>query len=271
MVQGRGRSAGERTLDTGITEVVTDDGTNDVANPLTAPIRAIELEEVRFDLWMMALTANMQARIGVQFSNDPLDFSSATAHVVASSYKSTPGWNYGTSWYDLSDLGLSDSDYKLYLRFVALCKRTVAGSALESAQLRLRVHQRPVRSRVLSSAMVRVHSLGSTTVASFVPMTDPVRTDDVAVHRVAMEVAANLGVSVQPGWQETDTPDDASSWSSATAIETAVTTDTVSFPGNVAAVSFSKRYARYGVLCKNVSGTPLKSALAQLFVEQRDR
>ena len=77
---------------------------------------------------------------------------------------------------------------------------------------------------------------------------------------------------MQPGWQETDTPDDASSWSAATTIESAVTSNTVSDPGNVAAVTFTKRFCRYGVDCKNdTATTPVKAALVRLTIDQRDQ
>ena len=275
---GRGRGVGGRgagrgaVLDTGILEILTNDDTNDVSNPLTAPIRAIQMKEVALDVWMRGLTTNMSSRIGVQLSNDPIDFTSGSEAVLVTGYQSSNGWVYGTTWHDLTSLGLTDANYGLYLRFVALAKRSTAGSGIESGQIRLRVRQKPVRARTLTSSMVRVNSEGSGSTTVFVPMTNPIPTEGVAVHRVMTEVSANMGVSVQPAWQETDTPDDASSWSAATTIESAVVSNAVSYPGNVASVSFTKRFCRYGADCKNnTATTPVKAALVRLTIDQRDQ
>ena len=175
---GRGRGMGGRgagrgaVLDTGILEIVTNDDTNDMANPLTAPIRAIQMKEVALDVWMRGLTTDMSSRIGVQLSNNPIDFTSGVQAVLVTGYQSSNGWVYGTTWHDLTSLGIADANYGLYLRFVALAKRATAGSGFESGQIRLRVRQKPVRARTLMSSMVRVNSEGSGSTTVFIPMTE---------------------------------------------------------------------------------------------------
>lgn len=268
---------GNRTLDTGIVSIVTDDPTNDVVNAITAPMRAIDVKEVLPDVWLMGRT-KAQVRLGVEFSDNPVDFITGVGVTVArkelfAGYITTQGWSYGAAWYDVFNLtGLVSVDYRLYLRFVALAKTTSASTKAEGVQLRVLFHQKPLKSRTVSSPMVRVNTKGSNVTPTFLPVTDPLPAADVAAHRVTAEVMANTGCSLTVGWQQSDTPDDVASWGTVTALGTAITGNAMVYPGKPVTVAPTKRAIRYGVQCLNVgAGTEIESALVRLTIDQRDR
>jgi hypothetical protein len=263
---------GARTIDTGIVDLLTDDASNDVVTPLTGAVRAIEMKDVQLDVWILARTM-AQVRIGVEYSNNPVDFYSGVSRKeLFAGYLTTAGWNYGTAWYDLFNVtGLADADYKLYTRLVGLAKTTMSSTKAEGMQLRALIRQKPIRPQTLASPFVRVNTKGSTSVSNFTPITGPMSTDGVAIHRVTTEVAANSGCSLTVEWQQTDTPDDVTSWATGGTVGSSITGTGMTYPGKPVSVSPSKRSMRYGVQSLNVSGTEIESAIVRFVIDQRDR
>lgn len=265
---GRGRLL----FDTGVLAIVTDDPTNDVVNPLTNPVRAMDLKDVLFDVWLMGRT-KAQVRLGIEFSNSPLDFYSGVSRKeLTATYQTATNWNYGTVWHDLFNVsGLLDSDYKLYARLVALAKTTSASTKAEGAQIRVRVRGKPITPRSYTSPWSRVATKGSTSQNLVTPVTEAIATEGVSIHRVTLEMMANTGLSGTVVWQETDTPDDVTSWGQGGTVGSAVSSNGITFPGKPVSVTPTKRYMRYGLQSVNVSGAENESAVVRMSIEQRDR
>lgn len=268
------RQRGERVFDTGLIDLVADNPSSDVVNPLMAPVRAIELKDALFDIWLMGRT-KLQARLGVEFSNHPLDFytpSLVSRKELTAAYQTGTNWTYGSTWHDLFNVtGLVDADYKLYLRLVALATTTSASTKAEGAQMRVRMRTKPIAPRTHSSPWVRIATKGSTGTNNNTPVTDALPTENVAIHRVTVEMMANSGVSMTVGWQETNTPDDLASWTSGGTLGSAVSTNGIVFPGKPVAVAPSKRFMRYVGQSVNISGTDIEAALVRFVIDQRDR
>lgn len=208
----RGAGGAPTLFDTGMIEVVSDDPNNDVVNPITQVFRGIDLKDVLFDVWIGART-KCQVRLGIEWSDNPIDFSGSVKKELAAGYLTTAAWNYGNSWVDLWSLsGLANADYKMYCRFVALVKTTNSSTKLESMIIRVRAQQKPLRPRTLVTPWVMANSQGSTSTGAVHPCTGAISADGVAVHRIMTELAGNTGCDVQIRWQETNTPDNVASW-----------------------------------------------------------
>lgn len=263
--------SGPLVFDTGLVTVISDDPTNDVANPITQVFRAIDLKDLMLDVWIGART-KAQVRIGIQFSDNPTDFSSAVQKEFSAGYLTTAGWNYGASWIDIWNLsGLANADYRMYCRIVALVKTTNSSTKLESMIVRVRSQGKPIRPRTLVAPWVLANSAGSTSTGAIHPCTGALPADGVAFHRVMTELSGATGISVQLRWQETNTTDDAASWGGGGTIGSAMTTNGMTYPGKIVAVAPTKRYMRYVVDVTNGAGTDIEGVRVHLTIDQRDR
>jgi len=258
-------------FDTGMIGVISDDPTNDVANPITPTIRAIDLKDLMIDVWIGART-KAQVRIGIQFSDNPIDFSGGVQKEFTAGYLSTAGWNYGSTWVDIWNLsGLANADYKMFARIVALVKTTNSSTKLESMIVRVRAQGKPIRPRTQSTPWTLANSAGSTGSGAFHPCSGAIPADGVAFHRVMTELAGDTDISALVKWQETNTPDEVSTWAAGGTVGTAITANGVTYPGKIVAVSPTKRYMRYGIDVSNGAGTDIEGVRARMTIEQRDR
>jgi hypothetical protein len=254
-------SKADTLFDTGMIEVISDDPTNDVMNPITQVFRAIDLKDMNFDVWIGART-DCQGRLGVEFSDNPVDFTGAVQKELAATYLSNPGWNFGSTWVDIWNLsGLANADYKMYARIVARVKTGVGKTTLQSMILRVRAQQKPIRPRTLVTPWVLVNSFGTTGTACIHPCTGAIPADGVAVHRVMLEVVK---------WQETNTPDDVTSWGGGATLASGITGNGVTYPGKVTSVTPTKRFMRY-VVDVTHAGSTVEGARVRLTIDQRDR
>lgn len=269
-----GTSSDDRNLlwDTGLVEVCSDDPTTDTSCPLTPVVRAVELKEVLSDVWIGAKTKS-KVRIGVEFTDNPIDFATSARKELFTGYLTTAGWNFGTSYVDLWSLsGLVPTDYRMYARLVAMVVTTSSSTKFESMRLRARFYGKPITPRTILTPRTLVNTKGLTANA-IVPCSGPILTDKVAWHRVMTEVRANTGASISVRWQETNTPDDPMSWTGGAVVGSAITANGMTYPGALVAVAPTKRYMQYCADSVNTSGVnaDIEGALVRMTIDQRDR
>ena len=154
---------------------------------------------------------------------------------------------------------------------MGLAQTTAASTLAEGSQVRVRMRMKPVRAATFAGPMARVNTKGSTAASTFHPLNEPISSEGVAVHRVTAEVAANTGCSLTVNWQQTDTPDDVTSWVTGGTLGSAMTTNGMFYPGKPVAVAPTKGHLRYGVTALNIAGTGIEAALARLVVDVRDQ
>jgi hypothetical protein len=239
-----------RTIDTGYVDILSSSSSADTSNVLTGAIPCYDIREVQADVFIRAKTL-CQVRIGVQFSTNPLNFTDAPKELAAA-YKSTLGWNDDSTWTNI--FTLASTTPRVFVRFVALAKNT-SGSGTESMQIRVRIRIKPLRARLVTTEIRRGNTKGTDASSAICPISDPIAVEGFGEHRVHGEVSSMTGgVEATLGWQETDTPDDPTTWSSATAIGSAVTSDGTIFGTTFTSVSFTKKYVRYVASVKNSAG-----------------
>jgi hypothetical protein len=158
----------------------------------------------------------------------------------------------------------------MYLRFVARVKTGSGKTTLQSMIVRVRAQQKPIRARTLVTPWVLVNIFNATGTACIHPCTGAITADGVAVHRVVLEVAGNSGVSLAIKWQETNTPDDVTSWGGGATITSGITGNGMTYPGKVASVAPTKRFMRY-VVDATHAGSTVEGARVRMTVDQRDR
>lgn len=271
-MRSNNQGSGALLWDTGMVEVCSDDPSTDVVCPLTPVVRANELKDVLADVWIGAKSKS-KVRIGVEFSDNPVDFGSATRKELFASYLSAAGWNYGSAYVDIWSLaGFAASDYKMYARLVALTLTTTSSTKFESMRLRARFYGKTLTPRTLVTPMTMVFSKGLTS-SAVVPCSGPILTDKVAMHRIMTEMRGNTGASVTVRWQETNTPDNPASWGGGATVGSAITANGMTYPGQLVSVSPTKRYMRYAADCVNTSGAnaDIEGALVRMTIDLRDR
>ena len=89
-------------IDTGFQDIVAADTTADLSNPLTGPILACTLKNVKLSALLRAVVG-LKMRIGVQFSNNPMEFTDAPKELSAT-YWTAAGWNRSNTAVDIFSL-----------------------------------------------------------------------------------------------------------------------------------------------------------------------
>jgi len=152
------RSNGKLLWDTDLVTACGDDFTNDTPNVLTPVVRAVQVKEVLPDVWI-GCKSKCKVRIGVGFSDNPIDFTAGIRKELFATYLTTPGWNYGSTYYDIWNLsGFTNPDYHLYVRFLALVLTTSSSTAYESMQLRVRFFGKPIVPQTIVSPWTMITS-----------------------------------------------------------------------------------------------------------------
>ena len=252
--------------DSGVLDFISGDATTDVITPLSGPMPSGDWGTVTVDLWLRALTAKV--RIGVQFTNNPSEFTAA-AKELAVTYVTAVGWTRGTTLFNL--FAVTGATPATYFRFVAMALNT-SGSLAGAGQIRIVVTPTPFNVfKRLASPYVRANTKASDSSYAYTPAVPVFETAGITGQRVMLDVAGVSGaIKVQAGSQETDTPDDASSWANVGTVGSEVTAVGVVFPTVFVAVTFTKRYGRYVVSAKNdTGGTEVESAMVRIVVEAR--
>ena len=255
-----------RTIDTGYVDILSCSSSADTMTVLTGAIPAYDLRDVAADVFIRAKTL-CQVRIGVQYSHNPFNFSDTPKELWAS-YKSTLGWNDDTGFTNI--FTLASTTPKLFVRFVALAKNT-SGSGTESMQIRVLLRCKPLRSRLVTTEIRRVNTKGTDASSATCPISDPIATEGFSEYRLHGEITSMTGgIEATMGYQETDTPDDPTTWSAATSIGSAATSDGVILGTTFTSITFTKKYARYVVLGKNsAGGTAIEACHCSMRIELR--
>lgn len=256
-----------KKYDSGILDFVSRDTAIEVVSVLGGPMLAGDWGTFTIDLWLRALTAT-KARIGVQFSNNPAEFTDAPKELAAT-YITGNGWTRGTTAFDL--FNVTGATPRTFFRFVVLALNTSGGMA-GGGQIRIVATPNPQKVfHRLTTAYVKANTKASDSAAAHTPATGVFPTAGVTEHRVILDVVGTSGaIKIQAGCQETDTPDDASTWSNVGSVGSEVTAPGVTFPTNFASVTYTKRFARYVIYGKNdTGGAEVESAMVRLIVEVR--
>jgi len=158
----------------------------------------------------------------------------------------------------------------LYVRFVALALN-VSGSKSESGQLRAIIKPTlTFKAWVVDGGHRKVHTKGSDTTPALVPVTDPFETAEASQLRTLVEISGSAGgIEMTLIYQESDTPDDPTSWTTA-ATGSMYNTEAVNYPTTFNATSWSRRYGRLTASSKNsTGGTEVKAAHMHVRCELR--
>jgi hypothetical protein len=254
-------------FDSGIVDLLTGDSTTITTSPLSGAMRTGEWKSMTIDAWARALVA-AKFRIAVQWSDNPAEFT-GTPDYFNSTYITANGWTRATTVFDL--FSIAGTTPKTWFRFVAQGLDT-SGTLAGGGQIRIVVKPSPmVCFHRLTSSYVRCNTKASDSTACFTPVSDVIPTTGITENRVVIDVVAITGaIKLQVGIQETDTPDDPTSWTSVSTYGSEVTSTGVTFPTAFTAVSFTRRFARYVMSAKNdTGGTEVEAGLVRLIVEAR--
>lgn len=254
------------TIDSGVQDVLSDSTSTTTWAWMTGPVRTADLQDVKMDLWFAGMGA-IKGRGAVQFSDDGVTWTDSEKELFAS-YVTDDGWSFGSSFSDL--FSLSGTTPRTYCRF-GLQLLNTTGSDVESAQARIRVHMRPLVAKVVSAGPRKVHSTGSTTTWSFVPLTEGVLGADIEEVRATFEVFCRSSqAKVKVGYQQTDTPDDLTSWGAATEVDgTTLTANDLSYGTSFVTLTPTKSHVRFGAMVQNASTDEIHAALMRLRLEYR--
>lgn len=264
----RGRAPGN-VLDTGEQAVLSNDETTPVFNPMTPSLPTGGTNEVRVTVWLAAVGAT-KVRPAIEFSDDGVNYTDAAKELDATYLTSADeGFTYGDSFVSL--FTLPSTTPRRFMRLGVQALNTTTGGNTESAQARLLVERRPIRSRSIMGRWTKVHTLGDTVNKNFIPMCDAVETDFIKELRFFWELAGSSGdLVMEAAYQETDTPDDLSSWSTPEAVGSAVSSEGVVSGTTFTSVSLTKKFLRAGFLVYNDSGSDIEAARAWMLMEARD-
>jgi hypothetical protein len=254
-------------LDSGIHEFVTGDPATEVVTPITDALRTGDWSEFKLEIWFAALVG-AKARIGVQFSNNPAEFTDA-AKELETTYITANGWTRPTTVYDL--FNVTGATPRTWFRLVVHRLNTSGGLA-GSGQVRVLATKTPLAVfRRIVTPFVRANTKGSDSAPAKTPLCDGFLSDGITEHRLLLDVACFTGpLKVQVQVQETDTPDDPSTWAHLANLGGEVTTAAVTFPTTFGAVAPTKRYLRYVASVKNdTGGTDIESVVLRVVVEAR--
>lgn len=179
------------------------------------------------------------------------------------------GWTRGSTVYDL--FNVTSATPATFFRFVALGLNTT-GTLAGGGQIRILA--RPVALKVyrrLATGQVKANTKASDSASAQTPATTPFETAGIVEHRAVMEVVGISGpIKLQPSAQETNTPDDDTSWTSVGLLGTEVTAVGTTFPTVFVAVAYTKRYGRYVINAKNdTGGADVECATVRIIVEAR--
>lgn len=260
------------TIDTGYVDILSNSTSADTVTALTDALAVADLKEVEIDVFLRASTPKSKVRIGIMYADNPFDFSGATATAFTGTELvgvTNAGWNYGAFSGDVSTIATP----KLFCRFVALGKNDTGGVTGEGMQVRVLIRPVPFQKRIVAGPRRRVQTKGSDSAANTCPLTEPFETSGLEAHRLWREItsaATGNVISITFGTQETNTPDDPTSWSAIATLGSAVTSNQVVQPASFAAITFTKRFARYAASVINAAGgTAIEGAHVGLRAELR--
>jgi hypothetical protein len=250
-------------------DILANDASTPLWNPriLPRPLNTTMLREIRLAGFLSG-NSGLKVRGGIDFSSDGVNFPSASKE-LGTTYFNSVGWNHGTVWHDV--WALTGVTRQLFAR-IGVQTLTNSGTRTEGAQLRLLVEGKPFWSETMTFGPRKVHTRGSTT-ALFCPMSEPIQATRIRELRATVDRSTSSGAfSTQPGWQETDTPEDPSSWSAVTLFGSATTADGYSPGTDFTTITLTKRYLRFGMSSFNPApiGTTYEAGVVALRVDVRD-
>lgn len=202
------------TFRSGRIEIIADDSANGLWNAMTEPMETSELSDVRLRFWFGGRPTGLTTHVtpGLQFSPDPFtwDLTTYPMRAIGSSFDSVAGWKFPTtSFTDVFTL----TSPQLYCRFGAAFKN-LTNSLRSGILAEVVVDARPVRSRTITAGPVIVFSKGDTSTEHFNPVTDWIKTEDIAQYRLTWEIDSLAGAVVaQAAYRTSDQPRDPTDWS----------------------------------------------------------
>lgn len=202
---------------------------NALFNVLTPAFDSTMLDEVRFGVWLDG--AQQKAKPAFQFSDDGVNWSATPTG--AGLYDATQGWKFQGAYGSVFDYSP-----KNFVRFGVLVANTT-DTKNRTGQAKLSIQFKPVFGQTVSGSS-KVNTKGSTTGTLFFPLTEVVPSASFNRVRRTLELATSCGdVSLQAGYQLTNTPDDETTWDTATALGTAVTSVGIDFGSTFTTLSGS--------------------------------
>jgi hypothetical protein len=254
-------------IDTGFQDIVAADNAADLSNPLTGPILAYTLKNVKLAAELRAIVG-LKMRVGIQFSNNPMEFTD-TPKELSGTYWNTAGWNRSNTAVDL--FNLTGTTPRVWLRFVALTQ-TPSGTVAGSAEARIQIAPEPIRSQRVQGPWRKVNTRGSDSSYATHPVTGAIDVLGFTEQRVIIEVAdlsGSMGVTVV--YQETNTPDDPTSWTDVGTVGSELTASGMRFPTAFSATAFTMRWGRWAVAVRNgTGGTDIEACRVAVIVEIRE-
>jgi hypothetical protein len=236
----------------------------DVWNPLTRPMRSVEVVSARFAVWLGAM-GDLQVKPAWQFTDD-LSIWPSTVYsadmTIGAAWKTTTEWTYG----DLASPSTIDDGAGgsgAYVRFGVLARWTSAGSTMRYASARVEVRPERVFAGVAEFPPRRVWSQNDD---DFVAFTDPIKNGDLSEARAEFEVSGlddlTYPMDLAPAWQESDDPPN---WANKTQFPgtTAQQNDGLYTATDFSAISATKRFVRLGLQVGQGSGSDVRSCIAR--------
>lgn len=255
-------------IDTGVQDIVAADDTADLSNPLTGPILACTLKKVKVAAMLRAIVG-LKMRVGVQFSNNPMEFTDAPKELTAA-YWNTAGWNRSNTAVDL--FALAGTTPRVWLRFVALTQTPSSVTLAGSAEALVQIMATPVRYLRVQGPWRKVNTRGSDSTYATHPVTGAIDALGFTEQRVMVEVADLTGpMGVTVVYQETNTPDDPTSWTDVGTIGSELTAAGMTFPTIFSATAFTMRWGRWAVKARNATGgTDIEACRVAVVAEIRE-
>ena len=254
------------------------EGSTSTANfvPATGPISTTQIDTGRVSRWLEGATTNATVVPAYRMSEDGgLTWSSTITEI--GSYDATAGWVSNDS-----TVTTVSTDQKLYVQFGFNVKNGT-GTAIESAQGKLRIAIAPTNGQSVMSGEHQVWSDGSTTEANaiFFAITPMMARDGMGEIRATIRLGSSTGnLTVKPAYQVSN---DGVNWYSgvASASEGSFKTfgSSRSTEGTTYGTTFDsstdwppaekKQYIRWGVACWNSTGSVIEVGLVDIRVDTR--
>lgn len=247
--------------ETGLQEVISNSWTSGgkLFNVLTPAFDSTQLNAVRLGIYLDAPL--QKATPGVQWSDDGVNWGTPTS---IGTFSATQGWTFETA----SLFTLSPKNFARFGAFVL--NSTTSDAANRTGQAKLRLERRSQFGRSLNAGPQKVNTKGSTSTGAFHPLTSVVPTARFNKIRRTLVLATTSGdVKLEAAYQQTNTPDDETTWDAAVGFGSVVSSEGISFGAGFTTASLTKKWARFGVIAKNISGSDLEACLASLRVDLR--
>ena len=257
----------DKIIDTGFREATAADATADLCIPLTGAILAYTLRNVKLSLLLRAIVG-LKGRLAVQFTNNALEWLDTPKELTAA-YWNTPGWNRSDTAVNI--FTLSGCTPRTFVRFVLLTQ-TPSGTLAGSAQVRARISAVALRAQRVPGPWSRVNTKGSDSSYAVHALTGAIDVMGYTEQRVMVELAGltgGMGVTILT--QQTNTPEDRTSWTDVATIGSELTAAGVTFPTTFSATAFTMRYGRWAAKVRNATaGVDVEACLVALVAEIRE-